>query len=88
MDWKFLPHPAYLPDLAPSDYHLSWPLSNLMRDRNFDDEDHVKSYLKDFFDSKSQKFGTDKIYNLHRRWVEVKYTLQKKKSKILFLFSI
>jgi hypothetical protein len=42
-----------------------------MRDRNFDDEGHLKSYLKDFFDSKSQKFGTDKIYNLHRRWVEV-----------------
>ena len=71
MDWKFLPHPAYSPDLAPSDYHLSWSLSNLMRGRNFDAEDHLKSYLKDFFDSKSQKLCTDKIYNLQRRWVEV-----------------
>jgi [histone H3]-lysine36 N-dimethyltransferase SETMAR len=43
MDWKFLPHTAYSPDLVPSDYHLSWSLSNHMRGRNIDDNDHLIS---------------------------------------------
>ena len=54
--WELLPHPPYSPDLAPSDYLLFRSLSNDMRGRHFKDEKHLKSFLRDFFDSKTKEF--------------------------------
>jgi [histone H3]-lysine36 N-dimethyltransferase SETMAR len=73
MGWELLHQPSYSPDLASSECHLFWSLSNHMRGRKSDDEDHLisKGYLKDFFDSQSQKFYAEGIYDLPRRWVEV-----------------
>ena len=39
MGWTVLPHPPYLPDLAPSDLHLSGPLEkNALRRHCFADD--------------------------------------------------
>ncbi|PNF35959.1 hypothetical protein B7P43_G03521 [Cryptotermes secundus] len=35
LDFEVLEHPAYSPDLAPSDYHLFGPLRNALRSRQF-----------------------------------------------------
>jgi hypothetical protein len=35
LDWKILPHPAYSPDLVPSDNHLFRSLSNNLRGAEF-----------------------------------------------------
>ena len=69
--WEVLPHPPYSPDLAPSDYHLFRSLSNDLRGRKFTNEDELKSYLQNFFDSKSKSFYEKGIKKLHLRWQEV-----------------
>jgi histone-lysine N-methyltransferase SETMAR len=71
LHWKLLPHPPYSPDLAPSDYHLFRSLSNDLRDRKFENEDNLKQYLQDFFDSKSAEFYAKGIHDLPNRWREV-----------------
>ncbi len=69
--WDLLTHPAYSPDIAPTDYHLFRSLSNDLRGRQFKNEDDLKSYLGDFFDSKSPEFYTKGIYDLPTRWSQV-----------------
>jgi histone-lysine N-methyltransferase SETMAR len=71
LGWELLPHPPYSPDLAPSDYHLFRSLTNDIRDRNFDNETDLKSYLQDFFDSKTPEFYANGIRDLPRRWRQV-----------------
>ena len=82
LGWQVLPHPPYSPDLAPSDYHLFLSLSNDLRERSFRDEDELKRYIQQFFDSKPPEFYARGIYDLPRRWHEVvdshgKYVVKK-----------
>ena len=58
--WELLLYPPYLPDLAPSDYHLF----RLLRTKRFDDEADLKSDLRVFFSSLSKKFFEDGIVDL------------------------
>ncbi len=37
--WTVLPHPAYSPDLAPSDFHIFGPLKDYLRGQRFEDDD-------------------------------------------------
>ena len=66
--WEVLPHPAYSPDLAPSDYHLFRSLSDDLRGKHFDDEGPLKKYLEDFFNQKHPDFYRDGIMALEHRW--------------------
>ena len=38
LNWEFLEHPAYSPDLAPYDFRLFGPLKNALRSHQFADE--------------------------------------------------
>jgi histone-lysine N-methyltransferase SETMAR len=69
--WELLPHPPYSPDIAPSDYHLFLSLSNGIRNRNFENEQELKTYLEDFFKSKEPEFYAKGIHDLPRRWQEI-----------------
>lgn len=71
MDWEILPHPAYSPDLAPTDFHLFRSLSNAMRGISFDDDAHLKNWLEEFFSSKTSDFFKRGIQKLPCRWEEV-----------------
>ena len=71
LGWEVLPHPPYSPDLAPTDYHLFRSLSNSLREKSFDNEDSLKQYLTDFFDSRPKEFYSDGIHSLPKRWQEV-----------------
>jgi histone-lysine N-methyltransferase SETMAR len=42
LNWEVLEHPAYSPELAPSDFHLFGPLKNALRGRRFAADDEVK----------------------------------------------
>ena len=68
LGWQVLPHPPYSPDLAPSDYHLFRSLRNYLREKQFDDQNHLKSDLETFFQSRSKNFYEDGIMNLPKRW--------------------
>ena len=35
LGWEVLPHPAYLPDIAPTDFHLFRKLRNELSDVRF-----------------------------------------------------
>jgi hypothetical protein len=37
-----LPHPAFSPDISPSDFHIFGPLTNSLLGRRFADEDELK----------------------------------------------
>ena len=71
LGWDFLPHPPYSPDLAPSDYFLFRSLQNSLNDKNFNNDDDIKSYLIQFFANKNQKFYEHGIMMLPERWQKV-----------------
>ena len=49
-----LPHPAWSPDCAPTDYTLFRPLKNEITDQRFENRNHLENWLKKFFASKSR----------------------------------
>ena len=69
--WDVLPHPPYCPDLAPSDYFLFRSLQNSSNDKNFNNDDDIKSYLIQFFANKNHKFYERGIMMLPERWQKV-----------------
>jgi histone-lysine N-methyltransferase SETMAR len=46
LQWTFLPHPPYRPDLAPSGYHLFSSLKYAIREKKFEDDKEVISEAK------------------------------------------
>jgi len=44
LNWEVLPHPAYSPDLAPSDYHL-FSMGDALAERHFDSYEDVRKWL-------------------------------------------
>jgi len=71
LGWDVLPHPAYSPDLAPSDYHLFRSMEHFLREKIFEDNDVLRNQLDYFFSSKPQSFYRDGIRQLPVRWQSV-----------------
>ena len=71
LSWDFLPHPPYSPDLAPSDYHLFRSLKNYLNGKNFENLEHIKIHLNQFFSQKSKLFWEKGILDLPNRWAKV-----------------
>ncbi len=71
LEWEVLRHPAYSPDLAPTDYHLFRSLSNQMRGITFENDGHLETWLSDFFGSRSRDFWRNGINKLVDRWKQV-----------------
>lgn len=67
---ELLPHPAYSPDLAPSDYHLFRSMAHFLRRRNFDNIEAVQVGLAEFFASKTRNWYRRGIMNLAERWLK------------------
>lgn len=68
---QVLPHPAYSPDLAPSDYGLFRSMATFLRGRQFANYDDVKKGCQDFFDSQEKTWYRSKIRQLAERWAKV-----------------
>ena len=66
-----MPHPAYSPVLAPSDYHLFRSLKNHLTGKTFDSNKAVKNELIQFFASKNQTFYESGVMKLTERWQKV-----------------
>lgn len=71
LGWATVPHPAYSPDLAPSDYHLFHSLKNHLRGQHYSNLDQVKAALAEFFDCQPVDFWQRGIESLPKRWRQV-----------------
>lgn len=67
---ELLPHPAYSPDLAPSDYHLFRSMAHFLRGRNFNNLNDVENGCRTFFASKNKEWYRSGIAQLADRWVQ------------------
>ena len=66
---ELLPHPAYSPDLAPSDYHLFRSMSHFLRGRRFENDQQVEEASRQFFASKQAAWyrrGIEQMADHHR----------------------
>jgi histone-lysine N-methyltransferase SETMAR len=59
MGWGVLPHPAYCPDLAPSDFHLFGPLKDALRGHHFQSDDDVKTAVRRWLHQQDEAFFRD-----------------------------
>ena len=71
LNFELLPHPPYSPDLAPTDYYLFRSLTNQLKEKSFDDFDHLKSTIETFFSNKSPEFYAGGMLQLPVRWRKV-----------------
>lgn len=67
---ELLPHPAYSPDLAPSDFHLFRSMAHFLRGRKFSNIDQVETACQEFFDSHDKKWYQNGIEQLAERWLK------------------
>ncbi|UYV67661.1 hypothetical protein LAZ67_5001506 [Cordylochernes scorpioides] len=57
LECEVLQYPPYSPDVVPTDYHLFSSISNHMRGTTFNDEEDLKTWLNNFFDTRQAIFG-------------------------------
>ena len=69
--WEVLIHPPYLPDTAPSDFHLFRSLQNSLNGKNFNSLEDYKRHLEQFFAQKDKKFWENGIMKLPEKWQKV-----------------
>lgn len=68
---ELLPHPAYSPDLAPSDYYLFRSMAHYLQGRHFNNQEDVENGCREFFNSKSQEWYKKGIESLATKWLKV-----------------
>jgi histone-lysine N-methyltransferase SETMAR len=70
-----LPHPAYSPDLAPSNFHLFPKLKADLRGQNFSSDKEVTAAVRQWFRQKEKVFffknGIQKIVEYWQKCIEV-----------------
>ncbi|CAF1218033.1 unnamed protein product [Rotaria magnacalcarata] len=67
---EVLAHPAYSPDLAPSDYGLFRSMVHFFRGRRFETFGQVEAACREFFESKEPHWYRDQIRQLAERWLD------------------
>lgn len=68
--FQTLPHPAYSPDLAPSDFHLFRFLKNHIRGTHFDTDDDVMDAVDSWLNQQEESFFRTGIEALESRWMK------------------
>jgi histone-lysine N-methyltransferase SETMAR len=64
LGFTVLEHPAYSPDLAPSDYHLFGPLKEALRGRRFTSDKEVKEAVHEWLAAQPKTFFSEGIQKL------------------------
>jgi len=68
LGFTVLEHPAYSPDLAPSDYHLFGLLKDALRGRRFTSDEGVKEAVHEWLAAQPKAFFSEGIQKLLERW--------------------
>ena len=68
---EVLPHPAYSPDLAPSDYHLFRSMQHFFQEKIYTEVESIKKDLDSYFSSRPESFYKSRIQPLPERWEKV-----------------
>ena len=71
LEWEILPHPAYSPDLAPSDFHLFRSMQHTLEDTHFANLDELQKWIDNWIASKNKSFFRRGIQLLPERWKKV-----------------
>jgi transposase len=54
--WEIVPHPAYSPDLAPSDFHLFQKMKKHLRGQRFHSNEDVQNEVKKWLRAQDEFF--------------------------------
>jgi histone-lysine N-methyltransferase SETMAR len=65
---ELLKHPAYSPDLAPSDFHLIGPLKHHLSAEHFPDDEAVEREVTAWFQQQPKEFYAADFQRLVKRW--------------------
>ncbi|UYV83682.1 SETMAR [Cordylochernes scorpioides] len=71
LQWDVLPHPAYSPDIAPSDYHMYRSMTHGLVEQHFTSYEEVKNWVNVWIASKDEEFFRHGIRMLPERWEKV-----------------
>jgi [histone H3]-lysine36 N-dimethyltransferase SETMAR len=66
--WELLPHPAYSPDLAPSDYHLFSELKKPLRGHRYENLNQMKRAINEWILGTPGEFFERGLKHLVDRW--------------------
>ena len=68
LSFKCLPHLPYLPDIAPSDFHVFGPLEQAMGGKSFSSDEEVQQAVLEWLRSQPKEFFARGIHALPKRW--------------------
>ena len=71
LGFTILPHPAYSPDIAPSDYYLFAPMKSALAGRNFENAEEIQNCITNWLNTKQQAFFSKAFQELPNRWQKV-----------------
>ena len=68
MEWDVLPHPPYIPALAPSDYHLFGFVKNQMRGQHYEMNEALQTAVCQCLRAAGTEFFRKGIFKLPELW--------------------
>lgn len=71
LNWEVLPHAAYSPDCAPTDYHLFRCMQHGLADQHFTSYEEIQKWLDKWIVSKNEHFFSRGIHLLPEKWEKV-----------------
>ena len=68
MGYEVLPHPPYLPNLLPTNYHIFKQINNFLQGKCFYNQQEAENSFQEFIESQIMGFYTTEINKLMSCW--------------------
>ena len=87
--WTTISHPPYLPDLAPSDFHLFIPLKESWKGRHFSSDEEVKAAVRKLLKMQPVEFYKEYVHSLkgRKKWFIKQEITVRSNYKMLMLYT-